>query len=219
MFQGRDPVAPPAMPSFPLCARSWLWCVLVSALLPACPTDDPEELSDDAVDDGADEGDGDVDGEPSRWWPLVRNDAWQPDVAEDDPLVEHRPAHVECEHGWYPESGGIEIDTGACSYLSLQQPLLAPLEPGDPVHLQLWWQSLASVDPAEGHLAILVDGELLWEELVPIPGPAATRNLDFPSPLGAPAGATLTLHLHNHGYNTWHFHELSALGPEAARRR
>ena len=193
-------------------ARTWLPWVIASAPLPACATNDSEALVEDAG-DGNDEGDGDDEGETEpRWRPLASNDAWQPDLAEVDPLPEHRPAEVECTNGWYAESGGIEIDTGACNYLSLEQPLLAPLAAGDPVHLQLWWQSLASVEPAEGHLALLVDGELLWEEHVPIPGPAATRTLAFESPVDAPAGATVTLHLHNHGYNTWHFHELSALG-------
>jgi hypothetical protein len=190
-------------------ARLLLSSVL-AATPAACVAEDPDALDDL---DGGDELD-DLDGGEGEalpsWRPLVRNDAWQPDLAEDDPVPEHRPEHVACEHGWYPESGGIEIDTGACNYLSLRQPLMAALEPGDPLHLRLWWQTLASVDPAEGHLAIFVDDALLWEEHVPIPGPAAARSLDFESPLGAPAGATLTLHVHNHGYNTWHFHELSA---------
>jgi hypothetical protein len=183
-------------------------CLLSLALAPAgCLAEDPEDLvttgDDDAVhaDDDA----------PPRWRSLVRHDAWEPSAAKDDPQPEHRPALVACAHGFWLESGGLEIDTGACNYLSLAQPLLDAIEPGDPLHLQLWWQSLASVDPAAGHLAIFVDGALLWEEHVPIPGPAAARTLDFESPLGAPAGAILTFHLHNHGYNTWHFHELRAL--------
>jgi hypothetical protein len=203
VFRGRDPGRPSPMnrPRSLLCLRSLLWVALSSA---ACLADDPDELLEDHE---ADEGE-----VAPTWRPLVRNGAWQPSAAEDDPLAEHRPATVECEEGWGPEADGIEIDTGACNYLSLEQPLMEALEPGDPLRLQLWWQSLASVDPAEGHLAIYVDDELLWEELVPIPGPAAVRNVDFESPLGAPAGATLTLHLHNHGYNTWHFHELNAFG-------
>jgi len=198
-----------------LCAGWWL----SSALAPTgCLAEDPDALVDDGEGEGDDDGvEGDVDDEGDAlptWRSLVHDDAWQPDLADDDPAPEHRPARVDCEHGWWPESGGIEIDTGACNYLSLQQPLLDAIEPGDPLHLRLWWQSLASVDPAEGHLAIYVDGELLWEEHVPIPGPAAARTIDFASPLGTPAGATLTLHLHNHGYNTWHFHELRALRSE-----
>ena len=207
--------------------RSWLSVLmLASALVPACANEGPQALDDAVEDDDAtvgDEGDegGSIDGddasageggEASSWRSLARNDAWQPDLAQDDPLLEHRPAEVECDHGWAIESGGVEIRTDQCNYLSLQQPLLAAIEPGDRLHLELWWQTLASVEPAQGHLALYVDGEPLWEELVPIPGPADARNLEFPSPLGAPAGATLTLHLHNHGYNAWHFHELSVLG-------
>lgn len=195
-------------------ARLWL-SLLLAVTTPACVADGTEPLDDEtdatSDDDGTTAAD---DGEPASWRSLARNDSWQPDTAEDDPLVEHRPAQVECEHGWALESGGVEIRTDQCNYLSLQQPLRAAIEPGDRLQLELWWQTLASVEPAQGHLALLVDGELLWEELVPIPGPADARNLEFPSPLGAPAGATLTLHLHNHGYNAWHFHELSVLGSE-----
>ena len=198
----------------PLRARSLRSLVLALALVPvACVADDAELLDESEAGDEADAGDDADEVEPS-WRVLVRDGAWQPSLAEDDPQPEHRPELVDCEpeQGWYREAGGIEIATGACNYLSLEQPLRDAIEPGDPLRLQLWWQALASVEPAEGHLAIFVDGEPLWEEHVPIPGPAATRNLEFPSPLGAPAGATLTFHLHNHGYNTWHFHELSVFG-------
>jgi len=192
-------------------ARRLLSLVIGSALASmACVADDAELLDESDAGDEVEAGDETDELEPT-WRSLARDAAWQPMLAEDDPLPEHRPALVDCEpeQGWHLESGGIEIATGACNYLSLEQPLRDAIEAGDPLRLQLWWQALASVDPAEGHLAIFVDGELVWEELVPIPGPAATRNLEFPSPVGAPAGATLTLHLHNHGYNTWHFHELS----------
>lgn len=199
----------------PLRARSLLSLAIVSALLPACLAEGNEPLEDETDTTAADETDDDDAAEDTAtpsWRSLARDEAWQPDVARDDPLPEHRPVQVECDHGWALESGGIEIHTDQCNYLSLQQPLLVAIEPGDPLHLELWWQTLASVDPAQGHLALFVEDELLWEELVPIPGPADARSLEFPSPLRAPAGATLTLHLHNHGYNAWHFHELSVLG-------
>jgi hypothetical protein len=224
VFHGRDPVAPPAMTRSLLRARPLLSLAIASALMPACVADGGEPLDDESETTGFDEAaetdttdEADTtsaDTEAPSWRSLARNEAWQPDLPEDDPLPEHRPAQVECDHGWALESGGIEVRTDQCNYLSLQQPLLAAIEPGDPLHLELWWQTLASVEPAQGHLALFVDDELLWEELVPLPGPADARSLEFPSPLRAPAGATLTLHLHNHGYNAWHFHELSALGSE-----
>lgn len=193
-------------------SRSWLLArlarsacaVALSTSAGACLPEGPIDALGVEADTDTDT---DADLDPPTWHALVRSDDWQPQAAEDDPAPDHRPAIVECP-GWYPEGGGLEIDTGACNYLSLQQPLLDAIEPGDPVHLELWWQTLASVEPAEGHLAVYVGDALLWEEHVPIPGPAAARSLDFASPVGAPAGAPLTLHLHNHGYNTWHFHEL-----------
>lgn len=187
--------------------------VLAAALLAtACSTDGPNAMLEGS---GSENETGDETGDESEgetaptWRSLVDNGAWQPDLAENDPAADHRPQTVVCDLGWYVENGGIEIDTGECNYLSLRQPLLETLEPGDPLSLQVWWQTLASVEPAEGHLALFVDDERLWEELVPIPGPAEARTIEFQSPLAAPAGATLTLHLHNHGYNTWHFHELN----------
>ena len=176
--------------------------------------DDDAPIFDDVTDaSGGDADDeGASTGAAASWHGLVDHDRWRADVSvHDDPWSEHRPSIIECEGGWGPETGGIEIDTGACNYLTLQQPLPVALEEGDPVRLRMWWQPLASIEPAEGHVAVLVDGELLWEEHVPIPGPADVRSLEFPSPLSAPAGATLTLHLHNHGTNTWHFHDLSVL--------
>ncbi len=193
------------MPRSTPLARASLGSIVAWVAVAGChPGEEPEALDD--AETAQAEG-------PQGWRSLAHMDRWEPESADDDPLPEHRPDHVECE-GWYPEAGGLEVDTGACSYLSLQQPLLTAIEPGDSLRVQLWWQTLASVEPATGHLALLVDGELLWEELVPIPGPAAARSLEFPSPLGAPAGAALTFHLHNHGYNTWHLHELSVLGSE-----
>lgn len=183
--------------------------MLVALSPAACLAEGPDDSQTTEPDDGEDQE------APPAWHALVDDEAWQVQAPQDDPMPDHRPAIVECEHGWYPESGGIEIDTGRCSYLSLEQPLLHALEPGDPLQLHVWWQALASVEPAEGHLALYVDDELLWEEHVPIPGPAAARTVNFESPLGAPAGATLTLHLHNHGYNTWHFHELNVFSSPA----
>lgn len=201
-------------PSRPMPRPRLLSIGLVASRLAACAVDGP---GDEAGLDGASDqtgpatGDGGDELEPS-WRMLVDHGRWRADVdASEDPWPEHRPATVDCDGGWHRETDGIEIDTGACNYLLLQQPSPVAIEAGDPIRLRMWWQGLASLEPAQGHVAVLVDDELLWEELVPIPGPADVRSLEFPSPLSAPAGATITLHLHNHGYNTWHFHELAVL--------
>ena len=67
----------------------------------------------------------------------------------------------------------------------------------------MWHSALVAQEPAEGHFALLVDGELLWEKLVTIPADAGAYNDVVPVELQAEAGQTLQLHLHNHGANTW----------------
>ena len=181
-----------------------IYIFVASLLASACTTSEPGEDMDMGV----------VTPEEPTWRTLIDHTQWQVQNADADPEADHRPSSVECMGGWYEELGGLEVDTSLCNYLSLEQPLMADLEQGDPVRLRMWWASLASVDPAEGHIAVFIDGMPLWEERVAIPGPAEARSLEFESPISAPAGATLTLHLHNHGYNTWNFHELTALGSD-----
>ncbi|NJK32711.1 MAG: hypothetical protein HC927_10030, partial [Deltaproteobacteria bacterium] len=76
-----------------------------------------------------------------------------------------------------------------------------------------WWGTLISGTPAEGHLALFVDGELLWETHVAIPGKADAYRVVIDSPLAAPAGAEVIFHLHNHGYNSWNFAGVELLDP------
>ncbi|TPV93980.1 MAG: hypothetical protein B7733_17515 [Myxococcales bacterium FL481] len=140
---------------------------------------------------------------------LIRPENWRATSPDEDPLAEHRPDPLPCEPGaWREELGGTELDTGRCGYLSLSQPSAATVEAGDLVELAVWWQDLASLEPARGHLAVLAGTELLWEEYVDIPSPADIREVAFRVDRPIPAGTPITLHLHNHGANTWHFHHL-----------
>jgi hypothetical protein len=137
---------------------------------------------------------------------LADPDAWLATAAELDPLPEHRPDLVICPTAAYGvEFGVLEVDTGQCNYLSVSQPLAHAIAPGDPLRVTVWWQTLIADEPAEGHLALLVDDELLWEVHVAIPGEADSRQIEFVSPIAAEAGDVLTFHLHNHGYNSWTF--------------
>ncbi len=135
---------------------------------------------------------------------LTDPSAWLPTPAEFDPLADHRPEPVICPSSGYGlEFGVLEVDTGQCNYLSVSQPLAHAIAPDDLLRVTVWWQPLIAGEPAEGHLALLVDGELLWELHVEIPGEADLHQLEFPSPIAAEAGSVLTFHLHNHGYNSW----------------
>jgi hypothetical protein len=184
-------------PRAPRCVRTLAWALACSALLPGCAassdTPDPE---------------------PS-WVPLVLAEEWQPAAA--DPMASHAGADaIACgEQDWHAELAGLEIETTRCNYAAVEQPLLADLVQGDELRVRVWWQTLVSPAPVEGHLALFVGDALVWEEHVAIPGPAAARDVDLVSPVSAPAGTPVTFHLHNHGSNTWNLNEFALQAPAA----
>jgi len=183
-------------------------------------------LACDAPDGGSSESDSDttsgsgldLDDENLEWRAVTRPEEWTPTSQSEDLWLDERPTEIECvfQEGWKIEAGGVEVDTGACDYLSLSQPLEEPIEAGEPLRLTLWWQNLIAASPSEGHIAIVIDGHLLWEERVTIPSPADARDLELVAPKSAAAGSLITLHLHNHGANTWRFQGLYAAHRDAS---
>ena len=142
---------------------------------------------------------------------LIDHPAWVQIEAEDDPLADHRPAEFGCGvAGWYVENKHLEIDTNFCNYLAVGQPSLVAIEQGRRVRLGFYHFDLTSLNPALAHVAVVVDGAILWERDVEIPGDAAVYELEFEAPFSAPAGSDLVFHLHNHGQNTWALQNLSA---------
>lgn len=149
---------------------------------------------------------------------LVDPAAWVLDLDAADPLADHRPETVACSTASIDEEyGGVEIDTTACTYAQLQQPLRSALEAGEPLRVIAWHQALAALEPAEAHLALLVDDVVVWEQHVAIPGDAQAWDTTFDSPLSAEAGSRVLLHLHNHGANTWTLADFARAEPTEPR--
>lgn len=124
--------------------------------------------------------------------------AWAPSAR--DPFPAHRPETVRCaDIGWVVEGGSLEVDTGACNYLSVEQPLRADVPAGTPIVVRLWHQVLHADSPAHGHAALLIGDDLLWTYEAPIPGPGAIHEAVIEAPRGLRAGEPVLLHLHNHG--------------------
>ncbi|MEP5763486.1 MAG: hypothetical protein ABJ308_02795 [Halieaceae bacterium] len=135
---------------------------------------------------------------------LVDVDAWLMQDAGEDSLAEHRPVPVDCpDNSWYNEDGALEVETGYCNYLSLAQPTLVDINAGDQLHIVLWHGDLAFEEPAAAHVAVSIDGKLLWEAEVEIPADAEIFDTRVDVPFAAPAGSTVEYHLHNHGFNSW----------------
>ncbi len=147
-----------------------------------------------------------------RWTTLVDPSAWHTTNPADDPLDAHRPAELVCSpKPWHVVGHGTEADTGECNYISLDTALLSDIDAGQTIGIDVWWNSLASTEPAQGHLALFIGGQLLWETFVDIPGPADAQRFEFPAPFTARAGEDVTFHLHNHGFNTWTLASFAAL--------
>ena len=141
---------------------------------------------------------------------LVDGVIWEPLPESEDPLPDHRPDEVVCsEAAWYPELGGLEVDTALCNYVSLTQPLQESIAVGDGLEVLAWHQSLWAEEAAQAHVAILVNGKILWEQIIDIPGDAAIYDGDWKAETSASAGSPVVLHLHNHGYNSWQFNALT----------
>lgn len=185
-----------------------LACAL--ALSAGCVPDSPADTGEDTSCGGTDTGE-------IAYTSLIDHSLWQVVDAADDPLADHRPDVVDCGiAGWYVENLGLdnerlEIDTNSCNYLALSQPTLIDLEQGQRVEVSMFYFDLVVPEPAVGHIALLVGGEILWELEVDIPGDAAVHMEAFESPISAPAGTPVVFHLHNHGQNTW---VLQGLGVE-----
>jgi hypothetical protein len=181
------------------CVRGPAWALTCNALLLGCSASPAPDTD-------------------SSWIPLVLPEAWQPAPAVADPMGHHLDADaIVCgEQDWHAELDGLEIETTRCNYAALQQPLLADLEEGSRLRVRVWWQTLVSPEPVDGHLTVFVDDQLVWEEHVAIPGPADVREVELASPVSAAAGATVSFHLHNHGSNTWNLNELALHAPAAS---
>ncbi len=145
---------------------------------------------------------------------LADPDAWVVLEAADDPFTD-RPADAACDpSGLTVEHGLYEVQTGPCPYLSAGQPTLADVRAGDAVSVLVYHTSLTSDDPAEAHLAVALDGALVWEETVAIPAASGVHTAQIPAAGDAPAGSVVVFHLHNHGSNAWTLGHLRVEPPD-----
>ena len=152
---------------------------------------------------------------------LLDHAAWTDVVAADDPF-EDRPAAVDCAPlSWRPEDLGgensLEIDTTGCDYLALTQDSLVDVAAGESLEVRLWHADLLAPDAAEAHAAIRLNGVLIWETRLQIPGgsealPAALEIGTWEADADVPAASRVDLHLHNHGQNAYNLIQLRRLG-------
>lgn len=147
--------------------------------------------------------------------PLIDNAAWVEAAAGADPLADHAPEGAQCPgSSWYVENDDLEVFTGECDYLALTQPLLLDLRAGEPIEVLGFHTDLFADEPAQGHLALFVGDDLLFDYTVDIPAEAAVYTETVSAPRALDAGETVLFHLHNHGANTWQLVGVEAVGKD-----
>jgi hypothetical protein len=149
------------------------------------------------------------DPEPS-YEPLVLSEGWSSVARADDPFIAQQPAAPSCVGPEFSiENGWLEIDTGACNWVTLAASALGPVTEGAPLRITVSHYDLDAPAPAEAELALTLGGCSAWSKAVPIPGPAAVYVEPFNSPCALPSGGELLFHLNNHGQNNWQLQELA----------
>ena len=106
----------------------------------------------------------------------------------------------------------LGVDTGSCSYVTTVQLSQREVVSGEVIHVRVWHFELTASEPAQAHVAVVVDGIDVLNERVMIPQPGGLITTQLQVTRAIPAGARVYFHLHNHGANNWALVEVSA-GP------
>lgn len=138
--------------------------------------------------------------------PLIDHGFWQTLDADEDPFDDGPDGPVSCPGLLRESLGGrdvLSVDTRYCDYVTVRQPALRAVKAGDSIGVIVGHFDLLAVDPAEAHVAVAVDGTILWEKRIEIPSDAAVYDDDVLLPFDVDEGMPIDFHLHNHGANEW----------------
>ncbi len=129
----------------------------------------------------------------------------------------------------------FKVESGSCNYVTVVQPSMTNIEPGDEVLVRMWHFALTAPSGGEAYIAIQIGDRMLWQAWLPIPcrgglvGFAAGDCSDNPIPaevdptpstadFSAPAGTPVYFHLQNHGENGYNLLEITIAGSRALVR-
>lgn len=190
---------------------------------PAEPLDSPDSESGDAAPDAGSEQQLDAapaaperDARAATRTSIVDHDRWWRLAASEDPFLDRlldvrcTPAAVMAEV--LADERAYGVDTGACNYLTAEQPARRAIAAGETIKVRLWHFALSAPEPAQAHAAVWVDGIPILDERVDIPGPGGLLVREHKLARSVALDAPVHFHLHNHGENSWALVEVSA-GP------
>jgi hypothetical protein len=152
---------------------------------------------------------------------FTQNQLWASLESADDPFLSERPAEVDCpEWSHVVEFEALEIDTGTCRYLGVGQKSPMSAKVGDVLHVAVYHDALVAPEPSEGHVAVALGDDVLWEAHFEIPSYPAAYSPKIVLEKDYPEGTQVVFHLHNHGSNNWRLlpMELHTQIPAQSRR-
>lgn len=150
---------------------------------------------------------------------LVAHDRWQLLSPSQDPFWQDGADSIPCEvQDLEFNSDGVEVNTRYCNHATLVQATRRAVGTGDAVHQELWWQPLASTTNATAHLRLRLGSTPLFEEDLPIPGPADVRHVQSTSSATYAVGTPVYFHVSNHGINSYTLHLLGVEPHSIARQ-
>ncbi|MCS6760404.1 MAG: hypothetical protein MO852_16865 [Candidatus Devosia euplotis] len=104
------------------------------------------------------------------------------------------------------------IDAVDCAYVTVAQPTLTSIAEGDPLRFRLWHFELTAPGASSATVALALDGRVVHELYLPIPGPSGLDVPRFSAPFEVAAGAPLHFHVRNHGSNSYSLLEITVGG-------
>jgi hypothetical protein len=147
-----------------------------------------------------------------RLEPLAVSEAWAAVAREADPFVTDASAAPSCSApGFEAEGGWLELNTGTCNWITLEQPARISVAPGQELNIALAHFDLVAPEPGTALIALALGSCSAWTKSLAIPADAAVYDETFASSCGVSAGDMLRFHLHNHGQNSWQLQRLAVV--------
>lgn len=142
-------------------------------------------------------------GDGCRAIELLDHKQWRQVPREQDPYRSMAPSG-KCEDVAYKlEDGVIEVETGICTFFTVDQTLSRDLKAGQTLKVIFWHLQLTAASSANAYVSFTIGTTSIYVKKIPIPsGPEVyeetiTLKQDFKK------GEPLYFHIHNHGSNSW----------------
>jgi len=137
---------------------------------------------------------------PKQTISITDNEGWMVTPRRDDGYSQTHPSATRCP--FWVEDGRLEIETGTCSFITLEQTSTTDLKSNTPIRSTLLFDT-QSAKEGTAYFHFTVNGDRVWQTEVPLPTGPGFQPIRFTLARDYPAGITLRLHFHNHGANMW----------------